>query len=90
MHAAAWLREQQIGEGDVVALVLPATVEYLTIYLGAARIGAITAGINTRLTEHERAQLLTIARPSLVVDDSTVVPSAATIGRADRTATERP
>jgi acyl-CoA synthetase (AMP-forming)/AMP-acid ligase II len=73
VSAAVWLREHGVGEGDVVALVLPATVEYLSLYLGAARIGAITAGINTRLTDHERAQLLRVARPALVVDESTVL-----------------
>ena len=52
--AALWLREQGVGEGDVVALILPATVQYLALYLAAARIGAVTAGINTRLTEGER------------------------------------
>jgi acyl-CoA synthetase (AMP-forming)/AMP-acid ligase II len=79
VHAAAWLRGQGLGEGDVVALLLPATVEYLALYLGATRIGAITAAINTRLTASERALLLEIARPALVVDVSTEpVPAAAT------------
>jgi acyl-CoA synthetase (AMP-forming)/AMP-acid ligase II len=71
--AALWLREHGISEGDVVALILPGTVEYLTIYLAAARLGAVTAGINTRLTDGERAQLLAIADPSITIDASTPV-----------------
>jgi acyl-CoA synthetase (AMP-forming)/AMP-acid ligase II len=68
MSAAHWLRSEGVREGDVVALVLPATVDYLALYLGAARIGAITAGLNTRLTDDERTQLVALARPAAVVD----------------------
>ncbi len=46
-------------------------MEYLAVYLGAARLGAVTAGINPRLTAAERAQLLTLIEPAVVVDDST-------------------
>ena len=70
LRAAAWLRQRGVGDGDVVALVLPATVDYLALYLGAARIGAITAGINARLTADERGQLLAIAEPALVVNEA--------------------
>jgi acyl-CoA synthetase (AMP-forming)/AMP-acid ligase II len=71
--AALWLREHGVAEGDVVALVLPATVQYLALYLGAARIGAVTAGINTRLTKGERAQLLAVADPAITIDESTPI-----------------
>jgi acyl-CoA synthetase (AMP-forming)/AMP-acid ligase II len=66
--AALWLREQGVTEGDVVALVLPADVHYLALYLGAARLGAITAGINAGLTERERGQLLEVVEPSVTID----------------------
>jgi acyl-coenzyme A synthetase/AMP-(fatty) acid ligase len=36
-------------------------------YLAATRVGAITAGVNARLTPHERAAVLEIARPRLVI-----------------------
>jgi acyl-CoA synthetase (AMP-forming)/AMP-acid ligase II len=70
LHAASWLRQRGVGDGDVVALVLPASVDYLALYLGAARIGAITAGINARLTADERGQLLAIAEPAVVVNEA--------------------
>jgi acyl-CoA synthetase (AMP-forming)/AMP-acid ligase II len=72
LRAAHELRARGIGIGDVVALVLPATVDYLSIYLGAARIGAVTAGVNTRLTTDEQRALIAVVEPSLVVEDSTV------------------
>ena len=38
-----------------LALVLPPGIEYLLAYCGAAKLGAITAGVNNRLSERERA-----------------------------------
>ncbi|WP_334143781.1 class I adenylate-forming enzyme family protein [Rhabdothermincola sp.] len=67
LRAAWWLREQGVRAGDVVALVLPATVEYLALYVGAARLGAVTAGVNWRLTPHEQAVLLELVEPALTV-----------------------
>lgn len=60
-HADAFgalLQSQGIGHGDVVSLWLPSTPLYLIAYLGAARIGAVTAGINVRYRRHEVCQLL--------------------------------
>lgn len=67
LQAAWWLREQGVRARDVVALVLPATVEYLALYVGAARLGAVTAGVNWRLTPHEHAVLLELVEPALTV-----------------------
>jgi len=53
--------------GDVVGLVLPPGPEYLVAYLAAAKIGAITAGVNDRLTATERATVLERAAPRLVL-----------------------
>jgi len=71
VRASHVLRRYDVDVGDVVALVLPADVDYLSLYLGAARLGAVTAGINTRLTATERSTLTELVRPSLVVDEST-------------------
>jgi acyl-CoA synthetase (AMP-forming)/AMP-acid ligase II len=70
LSASCWLRDRGVGEGDVVALVLPASVDYLALYIGAARLGAVTAGVNARLTETERARLLALVDPAVVVEDS--------------------
>jgi len=53
--------------GDRVVLLLPAIPEYLFCYLGAARIGVITAGISTRYRRHEIGEILANADPRLVL-----------------------
>ena len=67
--AAAGLHERGLGEGSVVGLVLPSGVDYVAIYLGAARVGAVTAGINPLLTPAEVSGCLDSLRADLVVVD---------------------
>jgi acyl-CoA synthetase (AMP-forming)/AMP-acid ligase II len=66
-EVAGGLEQRGVSLGDVVALVLPPGPEYLVAYLGAAKIGAITAGVNDRLTDEERSGVLGRAEPRLVV-----------------------
>jgi acyl-CoA synthetase (AMP-forming)/AMP-acid ligase II len=66
-EVAAGLAHRGIRVGDVVALVLPPGPEYLFAYLGAAKVGAVTAGVNHRLTAGEQARVLERATPSLVL-----------------------
>lgn len=56
-----------VRRGDRVALLLPPVPEYACAYLGAARIGAITAGISTRYRRQEIGAILANADPRLVV-----------------------
>lgn len=65
--AAIGLAEAGVAEGDVVALVLPTVPEHVILYAAAAKLGAITAGINARLTPAERAAVLERLAPRLVV-----------------------
>ena len=51
----------------MVALVLPSTPDYVVAYLAATKVGAITAGVNPRLTVPERTAVLEVARPALVL-----------------------
>lgn len=62
--------------GDVVALALPALPEYIVLYLAAAKLGAITTGVNPRLSAPERAGVLAVARPRLVLATRDLAPSA--------------
>src|SRR5919106_5529146 len=55
---AVGLARRGLAAGDVLALVLPPSPEYPVAYLAAAKLGAITAGVNDRLTAAERAALL--------------------------------
>src|SRR5512132_788249 len=64
---AVGLARRGLTAGDVLALVLPPSPEYPVAYLAAAKIGAITAGVNDRLTIDERNALLETAAPRLVL-----------------------
>src|SRR5207253_11451358 len=65
-----------VGEGDVVALALPTIPEYIVCYLAAAKLGAITAGVNTRLSDVEQDAVLGVAQPRLVVREPDVEPAS--------------
>src|SRR4051812_14917774 len=64
---AAGIVERGIGPGDVVALVLPPSPEYLVAYLANAKLGAITAGVNDRLSARERDAVLDVASPAMTI-----------------------
>lgn len=67
--AAAWW-SRGVRHGDVVALLLPSTPLYLVAYLAAARLGAVTTGINARYRRSEIGHILagSRARALLAVD----------------------
>lgn len=64
---AAGLARRGIGEGDVVALLLPSGPAYVLCYAAAAKLGAVTAGVNERLAPPERTACLSVAAPRLVI-----------------------
>ena len=66
-EVAVGLARRGISEGTVVALVLPPGPEYLLAYLAAAKLGAVTAGVNDRLSVRERDAVLDRAAPVLVL-----------------------
>ena len=66
-RVAHGLLARGVGTGDVVALVLPSGSAYAVAYAAAAKIGAVTAGVNDRLSPPERRRCLAVARPRLVV-----------------------
>jgi acyl-CoA synthetase (AMP-forming)/AMP-acid ligase II len=66
---AAELRARGVGRGDVVALMLPASIDYAVCYAAAVKIGAITTGLNTRLGRREADAILGQCAPALVVRD---------------------
>jgi acyl-CoA synthetase (AMP-forming)/AMP-acid ligase II len=70
---AAGLARRGLAPGDVLGLRLPAGPEYVVAYLGAAKAGLVTAGLNPRLTAAEQAKLLDVAGPALVLDDPAAV-----------------
>jgi acyl-CoA synthetase (AMP-forming)/AMP-acid ligase II len=55
---AGGLAARGVGRGDVVALLLPSTPLYIVAYLAAARLGAVTTGINVRYRRTEIGHVL--------------------------------
>jgi acyl-CoA synthetase (AMP-forming)/AMP-acid ligase II len=73
---AAGLHARGVGAGDVVALVLPQAPEYPIAYLACAKLGAVTAGVNTRLSDPERDAVLFVANPCVVLTTNEFAPAA--------------
>ena len=69
-----------VGPGEVVALLVPSSIDYAVCYQAAMRLRAITTGINTRLGPSEIASILDRARPRVVIreDDLDAVRGAFT------------
>src|SRR5437879_11931540 len=66
-EAAVGLARLGLGTGDVLALTMPSLPEYVVAYVAAAKLGAVTAGVNDRLAPAERASVLDVAGPRLVL-----------------------
>lgn len=64
---AAGLASQGLGPGDVVAIVLPPGGDWLVAAVALSRLGAIAAGISTASSAPERAELVRLLRPALVL-----------------------
>ncbi len=67
---AAGLLARGVGEGDVVAIALPPSPDHVVAYVAAARIGAIAAAVNHKLTATERDAVLADAGPALTLVDA--------------------
>src|SRR4051794_5997299 len=66
-EVAAGLAAAGVRAGDVVALVLPPGLDYAHAYLAIAKLGAITAGVNDRLSVRERDAVWERTDPALVM-----------------------
>jgi len=64
---AHWARSQDVGRGDVVALLMENRPEFLMAWIGLAKIGAVSALINTHLRGHPLAHSLEISGARLHV-----------------------
>jgi acyl-CoA synthetase (AMP-forming)/AMP-acid ligase II len=74
-EVALGFRRRGLAPGDVVGLVLPSIPEYVVAYLAAAKVGAITAGVNARLSPPERDGVLEVADPRLVLATAELAPT---------------
>lgn len=63
---ASWLRERSIKRGDVIALWLVNSVEWIALFAAAARIGAIVVSVNTRYRSAELAHILSFSNAKIL------------------------
>lgn len=56
-----------IRKGDRIALLLPTSLNFLTCWLGASALGAITVGLNVRYRESELSYMLEQSSPRILV-----------------------
>jgi len=73
-RAAFTLANEGVRAGDVVALLLNPGITYPIAYVGAAKIGAITAGINPRLAQPEIDHVLDDSGARVLVTDRPLSP----------------
>ena len=70
---AGLLTSLGVAKGDVVCLLLPSSIDYAVCYHAAARIGAITTGVNLRMGAAEQASIMARVHPTVTVVDTDVV-----------------
>src|SRR5271155_5446522 len=58
---ARWALAQVVAKGDVVGLLMPNRPEYLAIWLGVTRVGAVVALLNTNLAGQSLANCIQAA-----------------------------
>ncbi len=69
--AAEFVR-RGVRRGDVVALMLPPSVDYAVCYAAAAKAGAITTGLNIRIGRREVDAIFGQCSPALVACDESL------------------
>jgi acyl-CoA synthetase (AMP-forming)/AMP-acid ligase II len=79
---AAEFARRGVLPGDVVALMLPPSIDYAVCYAAAAKAGAITTGLNTRVGRREVDAILGQCTPALVVRDESLGLPAVPAGTA--------
>jgi bile acid-coenzyme A ligase len=81
-QAARLLATQGIGQGDMVVVALPNSLEHIFSTFGAWKLGATALPLRADLPAWERDRLLVVADPKLVVTDGDDV-AAPTLSSAD-------
>ena len=66
-EVAAGMRSAGVAPGDVVLLRLPSEATYVIAYAAAAKVGAITAGVNPRLAPPEQEAVAALAGGALAI-----------------------
>ena len=73
-RAAAGLAALGIGKGDRVALMLDNCVEYLALWFGASRLGAVEVPLNTAHRGAVLSHMLRLSKAPLIVIEPALIP----------------
>jgi fatty-acyl-CoA synthase len=65
-----WALAQGMAKGDVVGLLMPNRPEYLAIWLGVTRVGAVVALLNTNLAGQSLARCIQTASVKHIIVDA--------------------
>jgi fatty-acyl-CoA synthase len=76
---ARWALGRGLAAGDVVCLLMPNCPEYMAIWLGITRVGAIVSLVNTNLTGDALAHAINIVAPKHVVVAAELVQAFAAV-----------
>ena len=64
---STWLKDQGVKRGDRVAYLNSNSLEHLTMFFGAARLGALFVPLNFRLAESELDEILDRIEPKVFI-----------------------
>jgi fatty-acyl-CoA synthase len=70
---ARWFRDQRLGKGDVVGLLMPNRAEYLCVWMGVAKAGGVTALLNTGLNGLSLAHCIDVVNAKVIVVDAAML-----------------
>ncbi len=74
---ARWALRERLGKGDVVCLLMPNRPEYLAIWLGISRTGAVVSLLNTNLVGASLAHCIDIVEPKHIIVAAELMPAFA-------------
>ena len=75
---ARWALAQGLGKGDVVCLLMPNRPDYMAIWLGITRLGAVVSLLNTNLAGAALAHCIDIVSPKHVIVADELIEAYAT------------
>src|SRR2546426_11303706 len=64
---ARWTLEQGLAKGEAVCLFMPNRPEYMAIWLGVTRVGAVVSLLNTNLVGPSLAHCIKIVAPRHII-----------------------
>src|SRR6476619_1759440 len=78
-RTARMLAAQGVGKGDVVSLLMPNSVEYVSAYFACWQIGALAGPINSLLKSQETAYVISNSEAKALLVNSEFLPVLETI-----------